>query len=149
MLIICQLSLRVLAPISLKSQQRLLLSNNYFNITLQLIIKIDNLLDLVFPNSYYLEVTKCSFLLVSIDIVHTPLQINGPIVASYRSLTTQPPEYNFYAANYEAMNAHLSVIDSDSLLNDTLDLSVIISIFYSNISNTISIFTLQFGKRNT
>ncbi|CAI6356720.1 unnamed protein product [Macrosiphum euphorbiae] len=38
----------------------------------------NNILDLVISNNNTLKVSKCSFPLISVDVAHPPLQINGP-----------------------------------------------------------------------
>lgn len=75
----------------------------------------NNVLDLVIFNNSNLEVSKCSFFLVPIDIAHPPLKINGPIFISSLDPATYHLKFNFCRANYETMNAYLSAIDWYSL----------------------------------
>jgi hypothetical protein len=109
----------------------------------------NNILDLVISDKNSLDVTKCSFPLVSIDIAHPPLQINGPIVVTTLRSTIPSLEFNFRRANYEAMNVHLNSIVWESVLCDSLDFSVIIHNFYTVIQNAINMFTPKVAKNKT
>jgi hypothetical protein len=100
----------------------------------------NNILDLVISDNHTLEVSKGSFPLVSVDVAHPPLQINGPIFVSSLKSPFPSLEFNFRHANYESMNAYLNNIDWDSLLNESLDYSVTITNFYSVIHNVINLF---------
>jgi hypothetical protein len=98
----------------------------------------NNILDLVISDNNNLEVSKCSFPLISVDVAHPPLQINGPNFASTLKTPFPFPEINFRHGNYESMNAYLNNINWDSLLSDSLDFSVTISNFYSVIHDAIN-----------
>jgi hypothetical protein len=108
----------------------------------------NNILDLVFSNDFSLEITKCSFPLVPIDIAHPPLQINGLNVTTFCRLKSVSPDFNFNKTNYEAMNKYFNNTDWKSLLSDSLDFSLVISNFYSTIYEAITIFTPKFAKYN-
>jgi len=100
----------------------------------------NNILNLVKSDNNTLEVSKCSFPLIPVDIAHPPLQINGPNFVSSLKKPFPSPEPNFRRGNYESMNAYLHNIDWDSLLSDSLDFSVTVSNFYSVINDAINSF---------
>lgn len=52
-------------------------------------------MNLVIFNKCGLEITKCSNPLVSIDVTHLPLQINGPIFILSLDAATNISKFNF------------------------------------------------------
>jgi hypothetical protein len=106
----------------------------------------NNILDLVISDNHTLEVSKGSYPLVSIDVAHTPLQIDGPIFVSSLKSSFPSLEFNFRHANYESINSYLNNIDWDSVLNESLDYSVTITNFYSVIHNAINLFISKVYK---
>jgi len=109
----------------------------------------NNILDLVISDNNTLEVSKCSFPLISVDVAHPPLQINGLNFVSSLKTPFLSSEPNFRRGNYESMNAYLNNIDWDSLLSDSLDFSVTVSNFYSVIHDAINSFLFINIKTST
>lgn len=60
----------------------------------------NNILDLVISDNNSLEVTKCSFVLVSIDTAHLSLHINGPVIVPILRSKTSTSEFDLRCAYY-------------------------------------------------
>lgn len=67
--------------------------------------------------------TKCSFLLVPIDLAHPPLQIIGLNADTVCKIKSLPPIFDFVCTNYEDMNNYFNTIVWGSLLSDNLEFS--------------------------
>jgi len=108
----------------------------------------NNILVLVISNGHSLEVTKCFFPLVPIDLAHLPLQIIGLNANTVCKIKSLLPVFDFVSINYEDMINYFNTIDRRSLLSDNLEFSSVISNFYSTIYKGISIFSPKFSNRN-